>query len=123
MSKGLGKLKKKKILTLPHSSATRFKDQEQEVAFPSLETVIFVTDFGGKILVTECFTHNESEGLKTFNVTIGHLILPAKGGVMDMGRLLYASGLTDMADYLLNISAHREVVFVPAIGGRLAACL
>jgi len=97
------------------------------LCFPNLETVIFVTEGFGevkdRIMVMECFTYGD-DGLKSFGFSGGHLYFSRGLPGEDMGKLLYASGIDRLGDYLEGaISKDHSLIIIPANGGRLRECL
>lgn len=109
---------------LLHRSAARFPESAEILVFPNLETVIFITFFHDKFLISECFTHTDDGTLKSFFLKGRSLIFKNSHGEnpINAGVLLYASGMTDLGpylEYLVKVRRGTKVVLVPAKGGRL----
>lgn len=116
----------KKISKLKHHSARRILNNDSVLMFPNLETVIFITldEKERQILVMECFPRRDQE-LIPFVVTKGDLFL---GNGVNVGILLYASGLTNFDGYFEKLvgrieSKQYRVSFIPAKNGRLEKSL
>lgn len=77
-------------------------------------------------MVSECFSHTENGTLKPFFFDGENLIFGdpknKKENSANIGILLYASGLDDLAPYLkylVKIKQDAEIILIPAQGGRL----